>query len=119
MPPGKRRSPPRTIKIMATHSDDARQASTESVNAGGAARTGGTPPGMSPRDVELRSELARHLGRDVFPANREELLGTLRENNASDEVVQSITGLPDDDTRYSNMQDVARGLGLGTETHRT
>ncbi|OPC79697.1 hypothetical protein B4N89_00925 [Embleya scabrispora] len=105
---------------MATHSDDApRQTSADSTDAGNGARVGGTPPGMTPGDVELRSELARHLGRDVYPATRDSLLATLRDNNASDDLVRIATGLPDDDTRYANMQDVARALGLGTEEHRT
>lgn len=38
---------------------------------------GGVPPGMTPRDVDVRSELARHLEPGSFPANRGGLLQAL------------------------------------------
>jgi hypothetical protein len=34
---------------------------------------GGTPDGMAPDDVEGRSELASYLGKDLYPAVREQL----------------------------------------------
>jgi hypothetical protein len=41
---------------------------------GDTALTGGTPEGMTPEDVEARSQLASWLGRASFPAVRELLL---------------------------------------------
>ncbi|MCQ4042695.1 DUF2795 domain-containing protein [Streptantibioticus rubrisoli] len=86
--------------------------------AAGTALIGGTPPGMTPKDVELRSELARHLGREPYPARREALLETLRRNHAPDRLVDLAARLPEDE-EYHNVQDIARALGLGVEDHRT
>ncbi len=84
--------------------------------APGTALTGGTPPGMTPVDVELRSELARHLGRAPYPASGEEVLDALRRNHAPDRLVDLAARLPRDQ-RYGNVQDIARALGV--EGHRT
>jgi len=83
-----------------------------------APRTGGTPDGMSEQDVRIRSALAAHLGRDVYPADRDALQRTLRENTAPDALLELIARLPDDGTRYANVQEIATALGLGTEQHR-
>ena len=61
--------------------------------------TGGTPPGMGPADVELRTELAQHLGRSVYPADREKVLDTLsrvvvREPDGSTTIVLTNESLP-------------------------
>jgi hypothetical protein len=84
-----------------------------------ASSVGGTPPGMSASDVRTRSELARHLGRDVYPADREALLARLREEAAPDHLVDLVAGLPTDGFDYESVQQLARALGLGTEDHRT
>ncbi|WP_031510862.1 DUF2795 domain-containing protein [Streptomyces megasporus] len=82
--------------------------------------TGGTPPGMDQEDVELRSELARHLGKEIYPADRDTVLDTLRENNAPDRLLNLAERLPAGQ-EFRNVQDIARALGLGVEdvTHRT
>lgn len=79
---------------------------------------GGTPPGMGPDDVALRAELARHLGRGLYPADRASVLATLRENNAPDRLLAMAADLPQG-ARFRNVQDIANALGLGTETRRT
>ncbi|WP_069169879.1 DUF2795 domain-containing protein [Streptomyces griseus] len=71
---------------------------------------GSTPPGMTREDVELRTELARHLGRGPFPADREKVIRALRDDNAPDALVDTAAHLPDD-TQYGNVQDLLRGLG--------
>ncbi|MEU4888104.1 MULTISPECIES: DUF2795 domain-containing protein [Streptomyces] len=58
----------------------------------------------------LRSELARYFGRTPFPGRREQLLGTLRERNAPERLVEVIGGLPADQD-YRNVQDVMVALG--------
>lgn len=78
---------------------------------------GGTPPGMTPRDVLVRSELARHLERDVFPARREGLLEALQRHRAPDTVVDLVQALPSNG-EYANVQAVMRGLGYGVEDRR-
>ncbi|MBN3929524.1 DUF2795 domain-containing protein [Streptomyces verrucosisporus] len=82
--------------------------------------TGGTPPGMDHGDVEVRSELARHLGLGLYPADRDAVLGKLRENNAPDRLLGLAERLPAGQ-EFRNIQDIARALGLGVEdtSHRT
>ena len=79
---------------------------------------GGTPPGMDGEDVELRSDLARHLGPAAYPADRTVVLDTLRENDAPERLVDMARGLPEGE-EFRNVQDVARALGIGVEDHRT
>lgn len=90
----------------------------EASRAPDGAMHGGAPPGMDQGDVELRSELARHLGPAAYPADRESVLATLRENNATDRLLDLARGLPEGE-QFRNMQDVARALGIGVEDHRT
>ncbi|MFH0245369.1 DUF2795 domain-containing protein [Streptomyces sp. HK10] len=82
--------------------------------------TGGTPAGMDQNDVEVRSELARHLGLGLYPADRDAVLGKLRENNAPDRLLSLAQRLPAGQ-EFRNVQDIARALGLGVEDtgHRT
>lgn len=75
---------------------------------------GSTPPGMTQEDVELRTELGRHLGRSLYPADREKVLQTLRENNAPDRLIETASALPAG-SQCSNVQDVLRAFGRGTE----
>lgn len=72
----------------------------------------GPDPGVSDEaEAEaLRSELARYFGRTPFPGRREQLLGTLRERNAPERLVELIDGLPADQD-YRNVQDVMVALG--------
>ncbi|MGW0549559.1 DUF2795 domain-containing protein [Streptomyces altiplanensis] len=70
---------------------------------------------MTPPDVDLRTEMARHLGRGLCPADREKVLRTLRENNARDQIVGTAAELPADG-QYEKAQDTLRALGRGTGT---
>lgn len=90
----------------------------EAVRDPQALRTGGTPAGMSSRDVELRSEIAQYLGRHLYPTGREEVLDTLRAEHAPDRLLELASGLPAD-ARYANVQEIAQALGLHTETRRS
>lgn len=76
----------------------------------------GTPEGMTPQDVQARSDIARFLGTAAFPGSREELLATARENQAPQEVLHRI-GSASDGT-FENVQDLARAIGIGTEEGR-
>lgn len=77
----------------------------------------GTPSGMTPEGVTLRSELARHLDRSVFPARRSGLLGSLHRHQAPDALVERVTALPPDE-RFPNVQAVVKALGYGVEDRR-
>jgi hypothetical protein len=72
---------------------------------------------MSAQDVELRSALASHLGKEIYPARRDQLLVRLGEENAPDRLVSLVAGLPADE-EFENVQDIAVALGLHVETER-
>jgi hypothetical protein len=64
--------------------------------------------------VELRSDLARHLDRTVWPATRERLLEVLTERNAGDRLLERVTSLPEGQ-RYASLRELTRSLGLEPE----
>jgi hypothetical protein len=78
----------------------------------------GVPPGMTPREVEERSLLARYLGPAAFPGSKSELVAKLRENHAPDRFISRIDGLPAN-KMFANVREVAEGLGLHVEAHRS
>ena len=79
--------------------------------------TPATSPGTDQRDIERRSEIAQALGKDVWPADRDQLLAKAEEGNASDAVLGQLRRLPGDRT-FTNVQEVAEALGIGTEQQR-
>lgn len=76
----------------------------------------GTPPGMTPRDVEERSEVARYLAGLRKPTRPAELAQRAAESGAPDNVVNALRNLPDQE--YSRITEVAEALGLSNETRR-
>jgi hypothetical protein len=76
-----------------------------------------TSPGTDPADVERRAALAEALGKEVWPADRDTLVGKAEEGNAPDAVLGQLRRLPAG-TEFTNVQEVAQALGLGTEQHR-
>jgi len=81
-----------------------------------AGRPGATPPGEDWQDIELRSDLARHLDRTAFPATRAHLLATLAAHQAEQRLLDLVSSLPDGAT-FANLGEVLRALGLPIE-HR-
>jgi hypothetical protein len=81
------------------------------------AMIGAVPDGMTPEDVEDRATLASHLGKEVYPARRDELIDKLVELNAPARLVSRVRDLPPD-REFQNVQEVAVALGLGVEQHR-
>ena len=77
----------------------------------------GVPDGMTPQDVELRSQLAAALPRSLFPTDESGLLGHLVDDNAPDRLRQLVRQLPSGQV-YENIGQVAETLGLGREEHR-
>lgn len=75
------------------------------------------PSGMTPEDVIVRSDLARHLDRTVFPARRAALLGSLHSHQAPDALVARVATLPPEEP-FPNVQAVVRALGYGVENRR-
>jgi hypothetical protein len=78
----------------------------------------GLPPGMTERDVEERSEIARFLGISAFPGDRDSLVTAALEHQATDHVVAELQRLPAGET-FRNVQEVVSALGYRGETHRT
>jgi hypothetical protein len=78
---------------------------------------GGIPRGTTAADLELRSELAARLGKEIWPADRAAIISVLEEESAPDVLRDAVVRLPDDRT-FVNIQDVALALGLHTEESR-
>jgi hypothetical protein len=78
---------------------------------------GGTPDGMSPDDVEGRSELASFLGKDCYPIDREQVIDLVTDNNAPDRVVDLVRRLPAGQP-FTNVNEIWTALGGGVEAHR-
>lgn len=72
--------------------------------------------GLAHDDVELRSEIARHLRPHAFPAHREALVTVAEQEGASDAVVALLAALPAG-VEFRQVSDVWRALG-GDVEHR-
>jgi hypothetical protein len=81
-------------------------------------RQPGVPAGMTQEDVQLRSELAEHLPRSVFPNDESGLLGHLVDSNAPDRLRQLVRQLPTG-RMYDHLGEVVKALGLHEETGRS
>lgn len=79
---------------------------------------GGVPDGMTDDDVEARSLLAGHLGKEVWPAPPPVLIAKAQKQNAPDAVLAMLARLPDDGRDYANLQEVWTELSGGIEQHR-
>jgi hypothetical protein len=77
----------------------------------------GTPSGTDPADIERRAALAEVLGKEVWPADRDTLVAKASEANAPDGVLAQLRRLPEGQ-QFTNVQEVAEALGLGTEQQR-
>jgi hypothetical protein len=70
---------------------------------------GSAPAGMTLTDVEERSELARWLGRAVFPARRDDVAAHLRGRHAPDHVIDEVRAVPAD-TEFGSLGELWRAL---------
>jgi hypothetical protein len=64
--------------------------------------------------VELRSDLARHLDRSVWPVSRKRLLEILTERNAGDRLLERAASLPAGHP-YESLSEVLHALDLEPE----
>jgi hypothetical protein len=76
-----------------------------------------TAPGTDQADLDRRAALAEALGKEVWPADRDTLVAKAQEGNAPDDVLAQLRRLPAG-TEFTNVQEVAQALGLGTEQQR-
>ncbi|MEW9552467.1 DUF2795 domain-containing protein [Nonomuraea sp. NPDC050783] len=75
-------------------------------------REPGSPEGMSAREVDQRSDLARWVsGVHAFPADRAALLERARSQSAPEGVLSALRSLPD--RTFDNLEDIAQELGIG------
>ena len=79
-----------------------------------AARLAESPGGENWEAVELRSDLARHLDRTVWPVSRDRLLEILTERNAGDGLLELAASLPERQ-RYQSLRELLQALGLEPE----
>jgi hypothetical protein len=79
-----------------------------------AARLAESPAREDWEAVELRSDLARHLDRTVWPVGRERLLEILTERNAGDRLLELAASLPEGQ-RYESLRELLRALDLEPE----
>ncbi len=80
---------------------------------------GGVPPGQTPEGIAVRTELARHLERATFPADRDRLLETLTSHHAQQRLIDMAGELPAG-TAFAGLADVLAALGLPPrESRRT
>lgn len=77
----------------------------------GPVNTPGTSESAEAADEALRSELARHLTRHSFPADRGGLERALLAAYAPEPLVETVRALPRDGGTYRNVQEVMAGLG--------
>ena len=76
-----------------------------------------TSPGTDPGDIERRAAIAEALGKEVWPADRDQLVAKAQEGPAADRVLSDLQRLPAG-RQFENVQEVAQALGLGTEQQR-
>jgi hypothetical protein len=78
---------------------------------------GGTPPGMSPDDVEGRAELASYVGKDAYPLVREQVLELVIDRHAPDRVVSMVRRLPSG-REFHSANELWEALGGSVEHER-
>ncbi len=62
-----------------------------------------------PAPSSSTATIAQALSGIDFPANRKDLVEHAKKNNADNEVIQALNGMPDE--KYSSMADVFKGVG--------
>lgn len=80
-------------------------------------RAPGANPRPESRDIELRSELARVLSRDFFPADRDALLGRLADTDLPPDLSERIATLPAG-RRFTSRPDLLAALGISSPETR-
>jgi hypothetical protein len=77
-------------------------------------RFAGSRQGEDWQAIELRSELARHLDRSVFPATRARLIQNLVAHQAEQRLLDLVASLPTRD-RFASLGELLRALGVPVE----
>ena len=75
------------------------------------------PDDQEAEDIALRSELARLLTRDEFPADRDTLLACLEDKDAPGALTARVADLPGDQS-FATVHDVMVALGINAPENR-
>jgi hypothetical protein len=78
----------------------------------------GAPPGMTPDEVDQRSELGRYIPLSVLPGDRDDLLAAADEAQAPQHVIDQLAALPTDQV-FETVSQVWAALGGHNEERRT
>jgi hypothetical protein len=78
----------------------------------------GAPPGMTYEEVEQRSNLGRFIPMASLPGDRDLLMSGARDLNAPDEILETLSRLPEGET-YETVNQVWAALGGHNEERRT
>ncbi|WP_219509004.1 DUF2795 domain-containing protein [Nonomuraea ceibae] len=77
----------------------------------------GSPEGISAKDVDRRSDLARWIsGVHAFPADRATLVERAESQAAPERVLSVLRSLPE--RSFANVEDIAHELGIGGDQRR-
>ena len=82
-----------------------------------AVRRQGSQPDQEAEDITLRSELARVLTSDDFPADRDMLVATLADTNASAALSARVARL-EPGRRFASAHEVMVALGINAPENR-
>jgi hypothetical protein len=80
-------------------------------------RAGGVPRDLTPDEVEARSRLGRYLDLSALPGDRETLRRSAQRNQAPDDVLDELDGLPPGRS-FATVNEVWAALGHAVETRR-
>lgn len=82
-----------------------------------AGQPGSAPPAADLEAIQLRSDLARHLDRTAFPADRSGVVETLAAHHAPDRLIDVASRLPEG-THFASLHHVLAALGLPIESRQ-
>jgi hypothetical protein len=99
------------------HSEEWRQSEPLDEAEPTTARPEDTMPLPSGRDLELCSELARVMTRDIFPAGPGTLSDRLDDAGAPEDLVDRVSRLPEG-RRFGSVHEVPKALGISSPEHR-
>ena len=105
----------------ATRSEEWRQPEPAGEDEPEPDETAGTPegrarPAAEEAALDLRSDLARYLGRSALPGDKARVIRHLEANNAPQRILDLVSSLPASHT-WTTMRDLYLALGLPVE-HR-
>ncbi len=79
--------------------------------------SGGVPEGMTAEEVQARSDLARHLPPDAFPADASSLRAYAAEAEAPAAIVDQLSRAPEGE-QFASVGELWAALGGGHEEQR-